>query len=78
MLELKEVVEKMEYAKEKRARAKGSLDREMDELENKFKIKSIEEAKKKLIELNKKMENDEKRLSSILKEINDSADWDAI
>lgn len=69
---------KIEESKQKRAKAEGAIEQAMIRLEKEFGCKSLDEAEKKLETLDAEIRSDEKRLESMMKEIEDFTDWSKI
>ena len=69
---------KIEESKQKRAKAEGAIEQAMIRLDKEFGCKSLDEAEKKLGTLDAEIRSDEKRLESMMKEIEDFTDWSKI
>lgn len=78
MLNIDEIIKKKDLEKEKKARAEGSLERVMSDLEAKHGIKTINEVKTNLEKFKADVANNEKRQEEILTEINEAVNWDEI
>ena len=68
----------IEEAKSKRSRIEGVLEQDMKRLKDEYKCNSIEEAEKKLDELNKEIDEGEIALYDLMKQIEELAQWDKI
>lgn len=76
--QLEELKKKIDAAKNKKARAEGSLDNIKAQLKKEFEVNTLKEAQAQLDELNKDIEKDELRFKELTEELNEITDWDAL
>ena len=76
--DLKQLKTKLENAKTKRAKAEWSLEESKNKLKNEFGCETIEEAVKKLNQMQSEIDADEQKLEDMLNEIQKLVDWDSI
>lgn len=69
---------KIEDAKTRKAKAEGALEQAMTRLKDEFGCSTIDEAEEKLKQLQTEIDNDEIKLDSMLKSLDNSIDWNSL
>lgn len=76
--EFQDIKDKIENAKQNKARAEGAIQKIEEQWEKEFGVKNLKQAEAKLSELQEAVESDETKLSDLEKELFEMADWDAL
>ena len=76
--DFKKLKDKLEAAKQKKAKAEGFIEATLKKLKEEFGCSSLEEAEKKLESLNAQIEKEEKQLDKLLDKIDKAVEWDKI
>lgn len=76
--QLEELKKKIDSAKNKKARAEGTLDGIKKRLKDEFQVSTLKEAQEKLTELEADIEKDEIRLKELLEELDGVTDWGSL
>ena len=76
--QLEELKKKIDSAKNKKARAEGTLDGIKKRLKEEFGVSTLKEAQEKLSTLEADIEKDESRLKELLEELDGVTDWESL
>lgn len=76
--EFQDIKEKIETAKQNKARAEGAIQKIEEQWEDDFDVSNLEEAETKLAELKDRVETDQSKLDGLLDELNEMTDWDQL
>jgi predicted RNase H-like nuclease (RuvC/YqgF family) len=75
MYELEELQEKIENAKNLKAKAEGAKEQVLSQLKKDFDLDSIEAAQAQIAELEQLLARDQQRHETLLKKLNEVTDW---
>jgi hypothetical protein len=76
--QLEIIKEKIEKAKQQKAKAEGALEKILDQWKEEYGCASIEEAQQKHDEISSCIEKEEERLNSLLNELEKITDWGSV
>lgn len=76
--DFEELKKKIENAKTRKAKAEGALEQAMTRLKDEFGCSTVEAAEEKLKQLQTEIDNDEIKLDSMLRSLDNSIDWNSL
>lgn len=76
--EFAQIKQKIEGAKQSKARAEGALSKIGDQLKKDFSITDVKEADAKIKELNSEIETDKGKLEKMYNKLESTTDWEAV
>lgn len=76
--EFQDIKDKIENAKQNKARAEGAIQKIEEQWDTDFDVKDLTHAEGQLDTLKESIESDEAKLSDLISELEDITDWDAL